>query len=298
MHPKSLFVTIFGMIAGIFSISGTLENVDAQAVHVNAVYSVPSFTTARLVNEPSVVKKVVEGKPLRIPVYKPPKGIGAPGGRVGGGTRGGHDPQLMLFALVPDHLGLTIQEQPTLYWYVSKEAPYRLVLTFNQEKRVEPVLELTLAHSAKPGIHSVNLMDHHVKLELDTEYNWFVELVVDDDSPAKNIVAGGRIKRVVPPQPLLTKLRTAEPHEVTAIYSEAGLWYDAFASISDLIKTSTQSTQYVKGRVVLLEQVDLMEVSRAEEEVKFTDDLSGLYDGPVTIPVNGTMPIALSDYNE
>src|SRR5262249_9720599 len=54
-----------------------------------------------------------------MPVYKPPL-RGAPGGRVGGGTRGSGSVRdvFILSALAPDHMGLTVAEQPSLYWFI------------------------------------------------------------------------------------------------------------------------------------------------------------------------------------
>ena len=218
-------------------------------------------------------------KPLKLPVYKPPKGIGAPGGRVGGGTRGGEDPNMLrLFALVPDHLGLTIQEQPSLYWYVSKSSPHRLVLTINHEELVKPVLEQTIVEKAESGIHSVNLKDFDVRLELEKEYRWFVELIVDADYPARNAVAGGRIKRITPPESLLTKLREAEPQEVTSIYSEGGLWYEALASISNLIERHPGNPVYPSWRDFLFQQVELDEIASEQDIVGMFDDATFLSD--------------------
>src|SRR5687768_9584419 len=59
-------------------------------------------------------------------VYKPPLGLGAPTGLVAGGSRGANtclagdlkdgNTTLTLSILVPaDHVGLTVQEQPSLY---------------------------------------------------------------------------------------------------------------------------------------------------------------------------------------
>ena len=47
------------------------------------------------------------------PLYKPPL-RGAPGGRVGGGTRGSEREVFVLSVLAPDHTGLTLNEQPSL----------------------------------------------------------------------------------------------------------------------------------------------------------------------------------------
>src|SRR5688572_21778645 len=53
-----------------------------------------------------------------VPVYNPPP-RGAPGGRVGGGTRGpGQRDVFVLSVLAPDHSGLTSSEQPSLYWFI------------------------------------------------------------------------------------------------------------------------------------------------------------------------------------
>ncbi|MGB0911864.1 MAG: DUF928 domain-containing protein [Nitrospirales bacterium] len=194
---------------------------------------------------------------------------------MGGGTRGDDLAVAMLFAMVPDHLGLTISEQPSLYWYLSRPAPYKMVLTVNQEDLIRPVLETTLADDGVPGIHSICLNAHNVRLELNKEYRWFVELVVDADSPARNLVAGGRIKRISPPETLLVQLRNAEPQDVTSIYSEAGLWYDAFDSISDLIATVPDNPDYSQGRIHLLKQIDMdeiLELAREEESVSWISD--------------------------
>lgn len=62
--------------------------------------------------------------PAGMPVYQPPL-RGAPGGRVGGSSRGAGDELPSLYALAPDHTGLTAQEQPCLYWYLSQSDSLR-----------------------------------------------------------------------------------------------------------------------------------------------------------------------------
>ena len=52
------------------------------------------------------------------PVYKPPP-RGAPGGRMGGGTRG-ISGAAVVSILAPDHVGLTMQEQPSLHWFADE----------------------------------------------------------------------------------------------------------------------------------------------------------------------------------
>ena len=56
--------------------------------------------------------------PAPVPVYTPPK-RGAPGGRIGGATRGIQREVFLLSVLAPDHSGFTTSEQPSLYWFIS-----------------------------------------------------------------------------------------------------------------------------------------------------------------------------------
>ncbi|MDX1411205.1 MAG: DUF928 domain-containing protein [Nitrospirales bacterium] len=247
--------------------------------------SSPNHTQIAAKKQPR--ETVKRGPSFRLPVYKPPKGIGAPGGRIGGATRG--QDALAIFALVPDHLGLTINEQPILYWYLSKPVQYPLILTVNDETQVKPVVETIISNTPRAGIHSAPLKNFNLKRALDREYQWFVSLAIDEENPSKNIIAGGRIQRISPPEKLLRQLRNAEPDQVTAIYSEAGLWYDALASISDLIESHPDHTDYRVGRKTLLEQVDLMEVAEAEENLTLSQE-SSLWSSPQAQSLFTTYP--------
>ncbi len=187
--------------------------------------------------------------------------------------RGGQD-TLTLFALVPHQLGLTIQEQPTLYWYFSQPVPYpvHLSVTVLDNKQEEPILETIIQVVPKEGIHSVSLQDFNIRLDLDREYRWCVKLAVDKENLSRNVMVEGRIIRTVPHETLLQQLRNAEPEDLTAIYSEAGFWYDALATISELKWSPSVTRIAPKGEQRLLEQVDLMEIAKAEENITVSKD--------------------------
>ncbi|MBI3988964.1 MAG: DUF928 domain-containing protein [candidate division NC10 bacterium] len=86
-----------------------------------------------------------------MPVYKPPV-RGAPGGRVGGGTRGGDkSPMLYVLALAPDHTGLTVQEQPALFWYLSGETTYPVEVTIIKNQAIEPLFVTRLTPPFNPA---------------------------------------------------------------------------------------------------------------------------------------------------
>ena len=67
---------------------------------------------------PSKPAKPALGSP-DLPVYHPPQ-RGAPAGRVAGGSRSAEDDLPLLSALAPNHTGLSVHAQPTLYWYLTQ----------------------------------------------------------------------------------------------------------------------------------------------------------------------------------
>ena len=155
------------------------------------------------------------------PVYKPPLGLGAPSSLVAGGSRGTNtclaggfkdgNTTLTLSVLVPaDHVGLTVQEQPSLYWYLSAATSCQVEVTLTDGQAVEPLLDLRLSPPANPGVQRVRLADHGVRLAPGVQYQWAVALVPDPNHRSKDIVAAGGIKRIEATEALQAKLAQAE----------------------------------------------------------------------------------------
>jgi Domain of Unknown Function (DUF928) len=190
------------------------------------------------------------------PVYNPPK-RGAPGGRVGGGTRGIQREVFVLSVLAPDHSGFTINEQPTLYWFISKETSLPVELTVMDPQGVQPILETRLPAPITAGVHRIRLSEYNVHIEPGAAYRWFVAVVPDADRRSKDIMAGGAIERVAMPEGLKAKLAQASKPDLPSIYAEAGLWYDTVAAISELIDAAPQDQALRKQRTALLSQVGL-----------------------------------------
>ena len=99
-------------------------------------------------------------------IYQPPL-RGAPKTRVTGGTRGEACGSVMVLA--PEQTGLTVSEQPTLYWYLGQPTACPVEVTLIDEQSTEPLLEVNLGPTAEAGIHSFDLADHRVRLEWDVE---------------------------------------------------------------------------------------------------------------------------------
>ena len=201
-------------------------------------------------------------------VYTPPL-RGFPAGREGGGTRGDDctvgNELLMLSVLVPeDHAGQTVQDQPSLYWYLSKSTPCPIELTIIDDHTIQPLLEARIPPPVQPGIQRLRLTDYGIRLSPGVPYKWSVSLVRDPDHWSKNIIASGAIARIELPTALGSKLTQAGKARAPHIYAEAGLWYDALTALAELIETAPYDPGLRKQRASLLEQVGLPEIAASD----------------------------------
>jgi hypothetical protein len=202
----------------------------------------------------------------RLPVFVPPR-RGAPKVRVGGATRGAGSPGApSLLALVPEDGGLTVEEQPVLYWYLSQPTSSRIDLTILDEASVAPLLETTIPGPLTPGVHAIRLADHQISLAPGIDYVWFVSLVPDAERRSNDVIAGGGIERVAAPEPLRAKLAGAGEAGPGFVLAEAGIWYDALDALSRAVEASPRDPAARGSRAALLEQVGLVEVARVERE--------------------------------
>lgn len=205
-------------------------------------------------------KKEADKKPATAtavtPVYKPPI-RGAPGGRVGGGTRGTAREVFVLSVLAPDHSGMTVSEQPSLYWYISTPTSLPVELTVMDPTTPQPVLEIRVAAPIEAGIHRLRLSDHGVRLAPGVAYRWYVAVVPDAGRRSRDILAGGAIQRIIPPGEVAAKLGQARREELPSVYAEAGLWYDALSTMSELIESAPDDTELRRQRAALLSQIGL-----------------------------------------
>jgi hypothetical protein len=195
------------------------------------------------------------------PVYKPPL-RGSPGGRVGGGTRGASlETPVSLSVLVPDHVGLTLQSQPDLYWFISRKPSQPVEFILTEKDAAKPLVEARLKPLEKAGIQRIRLADHGVQLRPNVLYKWFVAVITDPGRRSRDIVSGGMIQ-VEPASPELSaRLNQAPKAKQTFVLAEEGSWYDALAGVSERIDGSPKDLSLRKQRAALLEQVGLNEAA-------------------------------------
>ena len=200
-----------------------------------------------------------------LPVYRPPQ-RGAPAARVGGGTRGHGDASTYIALITPPHTAYTTQAQPTLFWYLSKAVTTRLEFTLISDVEVQPMIDSTLNEGLPPGIHSLSLSDFGVTLEPGKSYQWSIALVQDPDQRSSDILSSGRIFYEKTSREIEKRLRNSSLEQAVRIYAETGYWYDAIATLSELIGRNPEDVSLVRQRIALLQQADLPVVSAFEQE--------------------------------
>jgi hypothetical protein len=194
-----------------------------------------------------------------VPVYKPPL-RGAPGGRIGGGTRGVAGEKLAVSVLAPDDRALTISEQPILYWFISNRTSLPVEVVVMDPGGVAPMLEMSMAPPTQAGVHAIRLADHGIRLAPGVAYRWYVAVVPDAGRRSRDILAGGTVERVVPSPDLSASLSQAGRDERVFLYANAGLWYDALTAIAEMVDEASGDPAPQRQRAALLKQVGLPDI--------------------------------------
>ena len=139
----------------------------------------------------------------------------------------------LLMPLVPTNaFGTTVEENPTLFWYVpqtsAQSAEFILLDQHDQE-----LYKTTLPLKKTPGIISFQLPTE-VALEMDKHYRWQFSLTCDANVPSANPFVEGQIERVELSQSLTKSLERSQTLDRPEIYAKAGIWYDALSTLAEL----------------------------------------------------------------
>jgi len=185
---------------------------------------------------------------------------GAPSTRIGSGTRGfnsNNDSQIEVAVLAPDHTGLTTKESPSLFWFSSRPVKVEVEMTVIDEESIEPLLESRVTKETGAGFHELNLAKHNISLKPDIEYQWSVALIHSEDQRSKDTISSGSIRRVFLSPEVQTALSTSDAKQHAYILANAGIWYDAVATLSHQINQFTEDQDLKLAWASLLHQVGL-----------------------------------------
>ena len=140
---------------------------------------------------------------------------------------------------VPQGAVFTVRKSPVLYFYLSPATSAEIRFTLVDTRQLPPVAEFVLPSPARPGFVPIRFADHHLVLEEDVQYRWYVSVMRDPKSHASDIVAGGMIERVDPR--LVDYYGQSCDLDSVPQAAKAGLWIDAFACLNELIEASPEN---------------------------------------------------------
>ncbi|MEO8326319.1 MAG: DUF928 domain-containing protein [Nitrospirota bacterium] len=168
----------------------------------------------------------------------------------------GQEP-LYLAVLSPDHIGLTMFEQPALFWFIAYPTSQPVDVTITDESHTQRLLDVRMLPPIQPGIHKVDLRDYGIRLQLNMTYQW--KIVLQGLNPGESHTTSGWIMRVPPPANVATLANLPSINATpTKPLLEAGLWYDAIWALSERLHTDPADTQALIQRANLFEQVGLL----------------------------------------
>lgn len=262
LHLRS-FLFAMPLLASFPATLMAVDKISASAIQEGVdipVLIVAKPSTSAMTTENKQAQDLRAEKKLTSPIYTPPKGMGRPWPTQGGGTRGGTTCNPTLAVLAPkDHTGLTLEEQPSLYWYISESCQHSIELTITEEDAIAPLLEHQLPAPPHPGIQKVNLGNFPIHLKIGKRYQWSIAMVLDPAHRSKDIVAIGGIARVSSSSNQGMQLDQVHSTGTTENFLMAGLWYDALESLSRKIEQAP-TQELTDQRTTLLKQVQLDQI--------------------------------------
>lgn len=168
----------------------------------------------------------------------------------------GKDP-LYLSVLSPDHIGLTMFEQPALFWFIAQLTSQPVDVMIMDEGNTQILLDVRMLPPIRPGIHKVDLKDYGIRLQLNTTYQW--KIVLQGLNPGESHTTNGWIMRVSPSANVANLANLPSINATpTEPLLEAGLWYDAIWALSERLHNDPTDTRALTQRASLFEQVGLL----------------------------------------
>lgn len=240
-----------------------IPSIPAIAIAAVFIASIPS------VAQQSVTPPAQSEQAASEPKYKPPP-RGAPGGRVGGASRGtvkSTAPLPTVELLAPDgHAGLTTNPTPILYYFVSQPVTWPTQFTISAPARPNPLVEVNIPQPRQAGVYAIRTADYHVRLEPGVLYTWSVSVILNPEARSRDIVASASLLRTAPDPAIESALRETSASQRAVLLAQTGLWYDAVAAAADI-----EAFDRHAALDALMNEVGLVEAARYDRQAASGD---------------------------
>lgn len=201
--------------------------------------------------------------------YRPPN-LPGPVRTAGTGSRADGcdmDKTATLLPLTPDgHIGQTVFDRPPLLWYVSGAKSVEVTLV--EPGVAKPIFEQTV-QIQRPGIVQVNFPDSAPALTPGKEYRWSISVMCNPKRRTQDVAYTQAFIKRLPLSALLEQQLAAakSEQERSRVYAEAGLWYDALATLAKANAAEPANESIQADFYSLLNQVGLNEAIAKEQSM-------------------------------
>jgi Domain of Unknown Function (DUF928) len=202
---------------------------------------------------------------------KPQPGLGLPGRRESGGTRGpdsciNGDVPILALLLPSTNVGLTTTAYPQFFWYTPKNtaklAQFSLYQISEQTKGRIQVYKTTFKPNSESGITSFTLPNNQglPPLGINQNYQWTVSMICNpqDTSPRSVTTVQGWVRRVAVNQDVASQLQRLNKRDRLNLYSQEGLWLDLISTLAQLRACNPQDTTLSNTWVSLIQDIGLV----------------------------------------
>ncbi len=202
-----------------------------------------------------------------------PKNRGVPGRREGGGTRGAcTDKARQLTAIVPQEMGETVSEYPTLSWALpATDATSAEFILIDPTTNTE-IYQTSFPVTGQAGIISITIPKDTTipPLTIGKSYKWQFAVVCDKPENSiesmgdnsHNATTEGMIRRIAASTALNQQLKGATPEEQAAIYAREGIWFDAARLYTQLQREQPNNRKVKQAWREFLDSVALTNLSQ------------------------------------
>lgn len=167
-----------------------------------------------------------------------------------------HDPPLTMVG------GVTTAERPTFWFYVpyalNAELTAEFILKDATGASVYQILSVDFPDSeVVPGLIRISLPNTVAPLEIGQVYEWYFKVNCGAEVP---IYTNGGIERITIDAALSQQLAAASPQQQARLYQEQGLWYDAVATLGELLRSHPSDTAIAQQWSQLLQTLGLADI--------------------------------------
>lgn len=178
----------------------------------------------------------------------------------------GYHPPIPLIALIPPStLGVTLDEYPTLYFYIPEVNLKNVQVEFSlYNQDLDTILyeqEITLPDSDTIVAVDLGNAPDLPALEVNKPYFWSLSIIFDPFDRSDSTYVTGWIQRITPNPQLNQQLNRATPEAKPAIYANHGIWYETLESLVQLRCSQPDNSTFSSNWQSLLEQVGLSEIA-------------------------------------